>query len=71
MGGETQTLTEPVAVKFVDGTQSTIRTNPATGAVEFNLVPAKVFKAGEISWMIPKLSQTDINAQIPTPELID
>ncbi|MFB2879154.1 hypothetical protein [Floridanema aerugineum] len=64
-------MTEPVAVKFVDGTQSIIRTNPARGAVEFDLVPAKVFKAGEISWMIPNLFQADINAQTPTPQLID
>lgn len=70
-GAEAQTLTEPLAVKFVDGTQSIASTNPATGAFEFNLPPAKVFKAGEINWMIPSLSQVDLNAQTPTKEIID
>lgn len=66
-----QALTEGVAIKFVDGTQSIVRTNPATGAVELNVAPAHVFKAGEINWMIPNLSQADINVQTPSPEIID
>lgn len=66
----TQTLTEPLAVKFVDGTQSFVRSNP-TGAIEFNVVPAKVFKTGETSWTIPNLSQADINAQAPSSQIID
>lgn len=63
-------LAEPLAVKFVDGTQSVIRINP-TGAVEFNGSPASVFKAGETSWAIPNLTQTAINAQTPSPQIID
>ncbi|MEH2354232.1 hypothetical protein [Nostoc sp.] len=66
-----QQLTEPIAVKFVDGTQSLARTNPATGAIELNVEPAKVFKAGESSWLLPNFSQADIDTQIPTPQLID
>lgn len=68
---QAQQLTEPLVVKFVDGTQSFARTNPATGAIEFNVAPAKVFKAGEVNWTIPTLSQTDINAQAPSPQIID
>ncbi|MDZ8056345.1 MAG: hypothetical protein RMX68_024500 [Aulosira sp. ZfuVER01] len=68
---QVQELTEPIAVKFVDGTQSIARTNPATGAIELNVAPAKIFKAGEGNWLLPTLSQTDINAQIPSPQLID
>jgi len=69
---EAQTLTEPLAVKFVDATQSIVRTNPTTGAVEFNVAPAHVFKAGETNWTIPpSLSQADINAQAPSPQIID
>jgi hypothetical protein len=64
-------LTEPIAVKFVDGTQSIARTNPATGVIELNVEPAKVFKAGESSWLLPTFSQADIDTQIPTPQLID
>ncbi|MEH2330470.1 hypothetical protein [Nostoc sp.] len=64
-------LTQAIAVKFVDGTQSLARTNPATGAIELNVEPAKVFKAGESSWLLPTFSQADIDTQIPTPQLID
>ncbi|AVH62394.1 MULTISPECIES: hypothetical protein [unclassified Nostoc] len=66
-----QKLTEPIAVKFVDGTQSIARTNPATGVIELNVEPAKVFKAGESSWLLPTFSQAEIDTQIPTPQLID
>lgn len=65
-----QELTEPLAVKFVDGTQSIIRTDP-TGAVEFNGVPAHVFKAGEASWTIPNMTQAAISSQAPSPQIID
>ncbi|HEY9830205.1 MAG TPA: hypothetical protein V6D26_06475 [Stenomitos sp.] len=68
---EAQTLTEPLAVQFVDGTQSIVRTNPATGAIELNVLPAHVFKAGETNWTIPSLSQADVNAQTPSPQIID
>jgi hypothetical protein len=68
---EVQTLNEPVAIRFVDGTQSIVRTNSGTGAVELNVIPAQVFKAGETSWAIPSLSQADINAQSPSPQIID
>ena len=66
-----QELTEPTAVKFVDGTQSVARTNPATGAIELNVQPAKVFNAAKSDWLLPVLSQADIDAQVPTPQLID
>lgn len=68
---EAQSLTEPLAIKFVDGTQSIVRSNPATGAIELNVAPAHVFKAGETNWTIPSLSQADVNAQTPSPQIID
>jgi hypothetical protein len=68
---EAQALTKPLAVKFVDGTQSIVRMNPATGAIELNVPPASTFKAGETNWTIPSLSQADINAQTPSPQIID
>lgn len=67
---EAQELTEPLAVQFVDGTQSVARRNFA-GALEFNVAPAKLFKTGETAWAIPNLSQADINAQTPSPQIID
>jgi hypothetical protein len=66
-----QELTEPTAVKFVDGTQSIARTNAATGGIELNVAPAKVFKAGEVNWSIPTLSQADINAQPLSEQILD
>ncbi len=70
LDGQAQALTEPLAVKFMDGTQSSVRSNPS-GTIEFNPSPAKVFKAGETTWAIPNLTQADIAAQPPSPEIID
>jgi phospholipase/lecithinase/hemolysin len=67
---QAQELTEPLVAKFVDGTQSVAKTNPI-GGIELNIVPAKVYKAGEINWSIPTFSQADINAQTPSEALID
>lgn len=64
-------LAEPVAVKVVDGTQLVATTNAATGGIQLNVAPAKVFKAGETTWALPSFSQAQINAQVPTPQLID
>jgi hypothetical protein len=64
-------LAEPVAIKVVDGTQLIATTNAATGGIQLNVAPAKVFKAGETTWTLPSFSQPQINAQVPTPELID
>lgn len=68
---QAQNLTEPTAIKVVDGTQLLVTSNFATGGIQLNVAPAKVFKAGETNWMIPSFSQADINAQPPTPQLID
>ncbi|MBX9253681.1 hypothetical protein H1Q63_06905 [Desmonostoc muscorum CCALA 125] len=68
---DAQELTEPLAIKFVDGTQLVAKTNPETGTVEFNVNPAKVFKAGEPNWSIPNLSQADIDAAIPNAPIED
>ncbi len=66
-----QELTEPIAVKFVDGTQSVATADPTTGAIQLNLEPAHVLKAAESNGLIPTLSQADIDTQIPSRELID
>lgn len=66
-----QELAEPVAVKIISGTQLIAKANPETGVVEFNLPPAKVFKAGEINWSIPTMSQADIDANIPNAPIDD
>ncbi|MBD1900658.1 hypothetical protein NDI44_14975 [Trichocoleus sp. DQ-A3] len=66
-----QDLGEPVALKIVPGTQLVAKTNPETGAVEFNVPAAKVFKAGEGTWSIPNLSSTDVEAQTPNAPIED
>jgi hypothetical protein len=57
------------AFKILNGTELTIGSNPNTGALEFNLPPAKVLKAGDINWDIPDIAQADLNRtlqQAPT-----
>jgi hypothetical protein len=58
---------EPVALKIVDGTALTARTNPETGEIELNVPPAliTVLKEGDLDWSIPNLAQADIDAQAP------
>ncbi|MEG4573928.1 hypothetical protein QUA56_14710 [Microcoleus sp. N3A4] len=60
-----QTLTGGIAVKIVNGTQLVATANPDTGAVEFNVPTAKVFKPGEVNWFVPDVSQAYIDTQLP------
>ncbi len=60
-----QELAEPLALKLVPGSQLIATSNPDTGAIELNIPPLQVFKAGETSWQIPTLSQADIDATSP------
>ncbi len=63
--GQVQDLDAPVAIKIVDGTQLVVKTNPDTDAIEFSVPPAKVFKAGDVNWFIPNVSQAVIDTRIP------
>ncbi len=58
-----QALTEPLAIRIVNGTQLIATTNPDTGVVELNVPPMQTFKTGEGNWSIPTLTQTEIDAQ--------
>jgi hypothetical protein len=58
-----QELTEPVALKIVPGTHLVAKTNVETGAIEFNVAPAKVLKAGEGNLLIPQLTLAEVEAQ--------
>ncbi|MFN6563881.1 MAG: hypothetical protein RMY28_029360 [Nostoc sp. ChiSLP01] len=71
IAADAQELTQPLAIKVVDGTQLVAKTNPQTGTIEFNVTPAKVLKAGEPNWSIPNLSQADIDAAIPNAPIED
>ncbi|HEY9603569.1 MAG TPA: hypothetical protein V6C85_18280 [Allocoleopsis sp.] len=57
-------LAGPVAVKVADGTQIAIKTNADTGAIEFSNPPTKVFKAGDVNWFIPNVSQSAIDTRV-------
>ncbi len=59
-----QELAGPVAVKIVDGSQIVVKSNPESGAVEFSVPPAKVFKAGDANWFIPNVSQSAIATRV-------
>ncbi len=64
-------LGSPVAIKVLQGTQLVVKSNPDTGAFEFNLPPAKVLKADEINWNIPDVSQAALDLQFPTAPIDD
>lgn len=57
------------AAKFLSGTRLDINENPDTGAIEFNLPPAQVFKAGEVNWDIPDITEAALNTQLPKAPL--
>lgn len=63
--GQVQELTEPIAVKIVDGTQLIVTANPDNDAIEFSVPAAKVYKAGEANWFIPNVSQALIDTRVP------
>lgn len=64
-------LNEPLVFKIVNGTQLAVKANPDTGAIEFNVPPAALLKAGAGSLEVPNLLQTDINTQIANAPVED
>lgn len=57
------------AAKFLSGTRLTISENQETGAIEFNLPPTQVFKAGEVNWEIPDVAEAELSPQLPEAPL--
>lgn len=55
-----------VVLKVPNGTNLVVKANPDTGAIEFNQVGAKILKASEVNWYIPKVSQTIVDAHVTT-----
>jgi hypothetical protein len=66
----TDPLTEPVALKVTSGAQFVAKANPV-GDLEFNLNPAKIFKAGEGNLPILDLAQTAIESTKPNAPIED
>ncbi len=52
-----QSLDGASAIKIFKGTQLIAKSNPETSALEFNVTPSKVFKAGDINWYIPNVGE--------------
>jgi hypothetical protein len=63
--GRSEDVSGPIAIKISDGSQLVVKTNPNTGAVEFNVPPTKVVKAGEGEWFIPNVAQVLIDNRVP------
>ena len=57
-------LAGPGVIKIVNGTQLVAKTNPDTSAVELNIPPTQVFKAGDLNWFIPNVSQATIDTRV-------
>ncbi|WP_416668938.1 hypothetical protein [Egbenema bharatensis] len=53
------------AVRTLSGAELVIRENPETGAIELNLPPTQILKAGDANWEIPDLAEADLNRQLP------
>ena len=60
-----QELTSAIALRILDGTQLIATATPDTGVISTNLPPIQIFNAGEGTWVIPTLTQADIDAQPP------
>lgn len=59
------------AAKIVNGTRLIVTSNTETGVLDFNAPLAEVFKADEVNWEIPNLSQTALEAQFPKAPIDD
>ncbi len=57
-------LAGPGAIKIVNGTQLVVKTNPDTSAVELNIPPTQVFKAGDLNWFIPNVTSATIDTRV-------
>jgi hypothetical protein len=60
-----QEISGAAAIKILKGTQLIAKSNPETGALELNVTPNKVFKAGDINWYIPNVSEINIASRVP------
>lgn len=63
--GQGQELKGPAAVKISDGTNLVVKRNSEPDTVEFNIPFTKAFKAGEVNWFIPNVSQAIVNTRVP------
>lgn len=63
--GKREEANGPIAIKISDGSQLVVKTNPITGAFEFNVPPTKVVKDGEDKWFIPNVAQILIDNRVP------
>ncbi|BAY30277.1 hypothetical protein NIES2107_21210 [Nostoc carneum NIES-2107] len=60
-----QSLEGAAAIKIFKGTQLIAKSNPETSALEFNITPNKLLKAGDINWYIPNVGEKNIASRLP------
>lgn len=53
-----------VVIKVPVGTNLVLKTDPDTGAIEFNQAGTQVVKADEVNWYIPNVSQAIVDARV-------
>ncbi|AFY31824.1 hypothetical protein Cal7507_1357 [Calothrix sp. PCC 7507] len=62
--GQNPELTGGVVIKVPNGTNLALKTNPDTGAIEFNQAGTKILKTGEVNWFIPNVSQAIVDTRV-------
>lgn len=62
--GQNQVLTGGIVIKVPNGTKLVLKSNPNTGAIEFNQAGTQILKPGEINWFIPNVSQAIVDARV-------
>ncbi|MBD2502640.1 hypothetical protein [Anabaena azotica] len=53
-----------VVIKVPVGTNLVLKTDPDTGAIEFNQAGTQVVKSDEVNWFIPNVSQAIVDARV-------
>lgn len=62
--GQNPELTGGVVIKVPNGTNLVLKSNPDTGAIEFNQAGTKILKSGDVNWFIPNVSQQIVDARV-------
>jgi hypothetical protein len=62
--GQGQEFIGGVVIKVPVGTNLVLKTDPDTGAIEFNQAGTQVVKSDEVNWYIPNVSQAIVDARV-------
>jgi hypothetical protein len=62
--GQNPELTGGVVIKVPNATKLVLKSNPDTGAIEFNQAGTKILKSGEVNWFVPNVSQQMVDTRV-------